>query len=123
VLEIVASVLGFPAAQAVSIDPQRPLVDEGLDSLSALQLTRHLKSRFGIDVPALRLIDGMSASQLSVLIGAEPGLGEMQAQTTTLPDTSPAAARNPANLDLDRLTDERVDDMLKELPQQPRGWQ
>ncbi|MEA3083197.1 MAG: hypothetical protein QOC89_894, partial [Paraburkholderia sp.] len=123
VLEIVASVLGFPAAQAVSIDPQRPLVDEGLDSLSALQLTRHLKSRFGIDVPALRLIDGMSASQLSVLIGAEPGLGEMQAQTTTLPDTSPAAARNPANLDLDRLTDERVDDMLKELPQHPRGWQ
>jgi acyl carrier protein len=78
VLEIVASVLGFPAAQAASIDPQRPLVNEGLDSLSALQLTRQLKNRFGTDIPALRLIDGMTTSQLSLLIRSGLGPGEMK---------------------------------------------
>ncbi|MFL9906609.1 SDR family NAD(P)-dependent oxidoreductase [Paraburkholderia sp. RL17-337-BIB-A] len=78
VREIVASVLGFPAAQAASIDPQRPLVNEGLDSLSALQLTRQLKNRFGTDIPALRLIDGMTTSQLSLLIRAGLGPGEFK---------------------------------------------
>ena len=53
--------------------------------------------------------------------GREIGLGEMPLAATKLLDASPAMAREPVNIDLDRPTDERVDDMLKELPQQCRG--
>ena len=48
-LERAAEVLRIPAEE---IDPSRPLIDQGLDSLGAIELGQALETELGVALPA-----------------------------------------------------------------------
>lgn len=58
----VARVLG---TSPTKIDSQQPLTNLGLDSLMGVELANRLKSKLGVDVPAMKLISGMSVAELA----------------------------------------------------------
>ncbi|RLU81204.1 hypothetical protein CTZ27_33745 [Streptomyces griseocarneus] len=68
VVRYAAGVLGIPAGQ---LDPRRPLLDFGLDSLMATTLVRQLRADFGLEVPLERL---MGNEALQALAGEAVGL-------------------------------------------------
>ncbi|MFN6571716.1 SDR family NAD(P)-dependent oxidoreductase [Dendronalium sp. ChiSLP03b] len=61
-LEQVARVLGTSAAK---LDNSKPLTSLGLDSLMAVELSNRIKNEMDAKVPAMKLMQGLSISQLT----------------------------------------------------------
>ncbi|MFN3449725.1 MAG: beta-ketoacyl reductase, partial [Roseococcus sp.] len=71
VREEVARILRLPVED---VDPDRPLIDVGLDSLMALELRLMLEKRTGLELPMLALGGGRSVQELvSRMLASHPG--------------------------------------------------
>jgi amino acid adenylation domain-containing protein len=79
VREEVARKLGLPAAR---LDPSRPLNDLGLDSLMAIEIRNWAKVGLGVDLPIVKLLDGLSVAGLAAEIGREMPGGAGEAAET-----------------------------------------
>ncbi len=89
IAQAVSRVLGLPAAQ---IERDLRLDAMGLDSLLAVELTTLINVELGVELPVLRLLDGMSVDRLAALIGAEC----QAAQPASAVAPAPAAMSPPA---------------------------
>lgn len=65
ITEQVAKVLGFPAAK---LDIQEPLTNMGLDSLTAIELRNRFNNETGMNLPIIKIMEGVSISKLAELI-------------------------------------------------------
>jgi len=63
--EEVAKALGLSASQ---LDVQQPLNNMGLDSLMAVELKNRVKNELGVDVPLMKLWQGVSTAELAELL-------------------------------------------------------
>jgi acyl carrier protein len=113
-LEVVAGVVRLPAS---SLDPEAPLRNLGMDSLMALEIRNHFQDRAGVTLPLVTIVEGPSIAQLvTVLLTA---LDELARATVTSPtgisDGAGAGSSLPAAADLDELSDENVDAMLRRM--------
>ena len=72
VRKMAAMVLGFESPEA--IDTTRPLHDQGLDSLMAVELRNKLSKAFGQDMPASIVFDYPTIEQLTELLRGKIGL-------------------------------------------------
>lgn len=67
----VAAVTQVPASE---LDPERPLVTMGIDSLLAVELKHRLESEIGVEISLLQLVDGTNLSELAhTVLGAITG--------------------------------------------------
>jgi acyl transferase domain-containing protein/acyl carrier protein len=66
VQETVASVLGLPSVAGIPVD--RPLAQLGLDSLTSVELRRHLAAHAGHDLPASLLFDYPTVTSVAKLL-------------------------------------------------------
>lgn len=53
------------ALHVAKVDRQQPLVTLGIDSLAAIELQSHIAGQFGVDIPAMDLLEDMTIAQLS----------------------------------------------------------
>jgi acyl carrier protein len=91
--EHVARILGFSASRLSELDRQLPLSTLGIDSLMAVQLKNRLEADLGVAVPIAYFLQGPSVAQLARQV---------------LEQLPPLA-------NLDQLSDEEVDAMLRDL--------
>ncbi len=73
--ETLAAVIGMSPAK---VDVDQPLLDLGLDSLMAVELITRIRGSLGIEIPAIKFVEGINLGALSIyLIGqlsdGEPG--------------------------------------------------
>ena len=61
-VEETAGILRQPVSET---DPLQPLTDMGFDSLMAVNLRMAVEEKFGVDLPLMALVDGMTLIQLS----------------------------------------------------------
>lgn len=64
----VATVMQVPSSE---LDPDRPLVTMGIDSLMAVELKHRIESEVGVEISLLQLVDGTSLSELAHTVLAE----------------------------------------------------
>jgi amino acid adenylation domain-containing protein len=84
VAALAARTLGVPAG---SVDPLRPLAEQGLDSLRAIELKHELDARFGSELSIADLLGGHAIAQLTTALAAhEP--------VAARPDGEPAHAEH-----------------------------
>lgn len=77
ITDLVQGLLGHPVA------PEEPLMEAGLDSLSAVELRNSLESSFGMELPATLMFDYPSISALAGFVAAK------SAEQAQLPGTAP----------------------------------
>jgi acyl carrier protein len=111
---VVSAALGLAQGQ---IDPNQPLTDLGLDSLMAVEVRNGASSAFGIALSPADILDGASttvlANRVVALLSAEAGTpGGDSVQTDTDPE---AAATAELLANLDKLSDDQVDELLSLL--------
>lgn len=73
-------VLGTDGA---TVDPARPLTELGLDSLLAVELLASLKAGFGVEIPAVRLLQGATLAELAGILLAELEVAAAPVATAT----------------------------------------
>jgi aryl carrier-like protein len=115
----VADVLGISATELAGT--QQPLNELGLDSLMAVELKNRIETRVGVALPISTFIEGPNIEARARLIterlsiapqpdGAGQGRGDAQV------DSGAPAAGLPADvMDVSRLSDDEVDNMLSTL--------
>lgn len=91
-LQKTAGILG---ASMATLDPDAPLSSLGLDSLMAVELESVIKSALGVQIPAVRLLQGLSIRQLVPLVR-----GEQSGSQPSLASADAAAPREPSRLPL-----------------------
>jgi acyl carrier protein len=64
------------------VEPERPLIDVGLDSLMALELRLMLEKRTGLDIPMLALGGGRSVQELVSRMLAAHSVGAQESEGT-----------------------------------------
>ena len=103
------------------IGPDDALDDIGLDSLMAMDFRLRVNAIFGIDLPLLELLRGVSVNSLSVRILAELRL----AAATPTAATEQQLEAVPTDDDVDRLVEQlseaELRAVLAELERQPAG--
>ena len=76
-IDCIAQVIRVPASR---LEPEQLLTDLGLDSLMAVELGHMIETKFGVNLPVTRLIEGMSIQQLAMLIATAGQVGERPRQ-------------------------------------------
>jgi acyl carrier protein len=115
----VAAVLRLPVSE---IDVATPLRHAGLDSLMALEIRNQFQDRAGVTVPLVTIVEGPSIAELvTILVRGLDDLSRSAAAglspdpTVGTPDTGRPGAETPAVGDLDELSDESVDAILRRM--------
>jgi acyl transferase domain-containing protein/acyl carrier protein len=101
--EHVAKVLGFGVSKLSEFDVQQSLHTLGMDSLMAVQLKNRIETDLGVVVPIAHFLQGPSIVQIAT-----------QLLERLTPMLSPSVIEQPL-LDLEQLSDEEVDAMLRDL--------
>ena len=104
-----AKVLGTSSSK---LDVEQPLLNLGLDSLMAVETGNRIQAMVGVDVPTMKLMEGMSIAGLAAFV-----LDQLS-QTS-----APASASRPAGQEtaeqllehVDQLSDEEVDALLRRM--------
>lgn len=110
--EVVARILRLPVAR---LDVQRPVLELGVDSLMALELQMTIEKEFGVAVPTMEFLGGLSTAQVAArvltLVSDPVGDDAEVARSAPAPvgDIGPVMAEN-----IDDLSDEVVDALLEE---------
>jgi acyl carrier protein len=65
VVDLAARVLGSAGA---TIDPDRPLIDHGFDSLMAVELTSAIRSELDVRLPVVKVLQGATAREFAALV-------------------------------------------------------
>jgi amino acid adenylation domain-containing protein len=65
VVDLAARVLG---SASTSLDPDRPLVDHGFDSLMAVELTSAIRSELQVRLPVVKVLQGATAREFAALV-------------------------------------------------------
>jgi len=103
-----ARVLGMSPGK---LDVEQPLLNLGLDSLMAVEIGNQIQAMVGVEVPAMKLMEGISIAGLSVYV-----IEQLNADETAA--AAPPAAEPTAEEVLERvqeLSDEEVDVLLHEM--------
>ena len=87
VLALATQTLAVPAG---SLDATRPLAEQGLDSLRAIELKHEIDARFGVDLSIAELLGGMSIAQLAARME--------QCEPTTASVVSAPRRRGPSSI-------------------------
>jgi aryl carrier-like protein len=117
--EQVARVLG---ASQEKLDREKPLTELGLDSLMGVELRNWIEGELRLNVPIVELMRGPSVTRLAELLVGQ--LGEAE-DASSAPDLSRQETQDPSLAIVDKLSDEEVDsllrDMLSEAAQEAEG--
>ncbi len=101
----ISSILRLPAAK---IDPKQPIRRFGLDSLMAVELKNRIEADFGVSIPIVRLLQGVTITDLSDEVMA-----------AVVPDGEEGAHSDASAEELlarvDELSDDEVDALLENL--------
>ncbi|MCX7920842.1 MAG: SDR family NAD(P)-dependent oxidoreductase [Clostridia bacterium] len=62
---VICNILGFEDSQ---IDTAQPLINLGLDSIMALEISNQIMKKTGVEVPVVRFLEGITADQLIELV-------------------------------------------------------
>jgi acyl transferase domain-containing protein/acyl carrier protein len=109
VSDVVSAVVRLPAA---SLTPGAPLRHIGIDSLMALEIRNQMQERLGVSVPLVTIVEGPSMSELTDLAVS------LAAESSRAATAQPGAPETPEGVDpgnLDELSDENVDAMLRRM--------
>jgi len=85
VAEMAAALLGLKPGE---LDPKRPLVWQGFDSVMAAELKRRIDATFGVDIPAAEVTAGPSVRELEAVIEE---IGGEVVKTTAKAQPAPVA--------------------------------
>ncbi|MEH2004545.1 SDR family NAD(P)-dependent oxidoreductase [Nostoc sp.] len=83
--EQVARIMGISIAK---LDITRSLIQLGIDSLMALELSNRLKSEMGVNVPTMKIMQGLSISQLAELSLEQLVLASMNLSVSSVAELS-----------------------------------
>ncbi|NET69000.1 MAG: SDR family NAD(P)-dependent oxidoreductase, partial [Moorea sp. SIO1G6] len=126
----IATVLGMGD---MTIDLQQPLNTMGLDSLMALELRNRVKSKFGVDIPMVQLVEGISIADLGTEINQQLTLRnnsinkKSEMELAAPEDLSQAEHQNPPQATIEsptaisELRDSPSDLFSCLIPIQPEG--
>jgi amino acid adenylation domain-containing protein len=107
VLDLAGRVLGSAGA---ALDPDRPLIDHGFDSLMAVELTSAIRSELRIRLPVVKVLQGATAREFAALVHehlhATEAPGEAPA-ALEVPGEAPAALEVPGEAPAATEADER----------------
>jgi acyl transferase domain-containing protein/acyl carrier protein len=101
------------------IGPDDALDDVGLDSLMAMEFRLRVNAMFGIDLPLLELLKGMSVESLAVRILTELPLADAGPAAVTERQSEPAAASDDVDRLIEQLSEAELREVLAELERQP----
>lgn len=117
VRQVVAAVFEVAAGD---IGPDDILNDIGLDSMMAMDFRARISAMFGIELPVLELLRGVSVNSLAARILADLHLDGASSLPDTEPQPEPRAADDVEHL-LESLSDADLRALLAELEQSPDG--
>lgn len=103
-----ATILGLDIAQ---VDPHEPLNTLGMDSLMAIELRNRIEANLGVTVPLADLYRGTNIAQLSSMLLEQ--VFEQEEQGYAFVEATPQVSDN-----LDNLSDEQVDQLLRSMLEQ-----
>jgi hypothetical protein len=119
----VMKVMNLPPTFA--LDPLQPLNELGIDSLMAVELRNRVEGDLKVKVPVAQLLEGVSVQDVAAMVLQQLGDG------APTPDEQGAAAPTVAQPDsssgqsipdqVEQLSDEEVDSMLKTLLSEARS--
>jgi aryl carrier-like protein len=75
ITEQVARVLGFSATK---FDRQESLINLGLDSLMAIELRNRLNNEMGVNLPVMKIMEGVSITSLAEVMLEQWALTQLQ---------------------------------------------
>jgi len=102
-----ARVLGMSPAK---LDVEQPLLNLGLDSLMAVEIGNQVQAMVGVDVPAMKFMEGLSIAGLSEFVIEQLG-GE-----GVLPAEAPSAKTAEQVLEqVEQLSDDEVSELLQQM--------
>jgi len=107
--EQVARVLG---AAPEKLDVEKPLTEMGLDSLMGVELRNWIEGELRLSVPIMELMRGPSVTRLAELLIGQ--LGETECASSA-PDLSRQVTQDQSLANVDRLSDEEVDSLLRDM--------
>jgi acyl transferase domain-containing protein/acyl carrier protein len=105
----IEAVVGISRAD---LDMDLPLTMAGIDSLMAVELRNRFEAELGVDLPAVRLLEGPSVRALAVLLAAAAG-------DVPRPGRPPRSIARPE--DVEGLSDAEVDAMLETMLESEAG--
>jgi acyl carrier protein len=103
-----ARVLGMSPAK---LDIEQPLLNLGVDSLMAVEIGNQIQAMVGVEVPAMKFMEGLSIAGLSVYV-----IGQLSREEAP-PAVPPSAERTAEQVleQVEQLSDEEVDALLHEM--------
>jgi acyl carrier protein len=107
----VADILRLPAAR---VKPDVPLINQGFDSLMALELRNRIQEELGLSLPLVTFVSGPTVAGLS---------REAASALVAAPVPTPPAAPRPAEADrareilerLDELSEDEIETLIEEM--------
>jgi acyl transferase domain-containing protein/acyl carrier protein len=103
-----ARVLGMSPAK---LDIEQPLLNLGLDSLMAVEIGNQIQAMVGVDVPAMKFMEGLSIAGLAAYVIEQ--LSADQAPAAVSPSTQQTAEQ--VLKQVEKLSDEEVDALLHDM--------
>jgi len=103
-----ARLLGMSPAK---LDVDEPLLNLGLDSLMAVEIGNQVQAMVGVEVPAMKFMEGLSIAGLSAyVIGQLSGESTVAVEGTAAPQPSEEILQQ-----VGRMSDEEVDVLLQDM--------
>jgi len=106
--DLLARVLGMPPAK---LDVEQPLLNLGIDSLMAVEIGNQIQAMVGVEVPMMKLMEGLSIAGLSEYVIEQ--LGGEDALAASPPSAQQTAEQ--VQEQVAQLSDEEVDALLHEM--------
>jgi acyl carrier protein len=108
-----ARLLGMSPAK---LDVEQPLLSLGLDSLMAVEVGNQVQAMVGVDVPAMKFMEGLSIAGLAEFVIEQ--LSDEKAPS----EVEPTTAETPEQVlqQVEQLSDDQVSELLQQMmPREP----